>query len=147
MLRSYITSAIRSLLRNRIFSTINLAGLTIGVAAFSLIALYVYHELSYDRNHEKADRIYRVVANLKTENELLHQATTSLPVGPTFLAEFPEVEDYVRIADRKAIVHKGDKSFYENNLDGPTQASSGFSISRWQKLILAQLFRSPIHWC
>ena len=113
MLRNYIISAVRNLLRNTVFSTISVAGLTIGVASFSLIALYLYDELSFDRYHEKADRIYRVVANLKTENEMFHQATTSPPVGPTFLAEFPEVEDYVRVADRKVIVRVGDKAFYE----------------------------------
>lgn len=113
MLRNYIISAFRNLLRNRVFSTLNLAGLTIGVASFSLIALYVYNELSFDRFHPKADRIYRIVADLKTENDMLYQATTSPPVGPTFLAEFPEVEDYVRVADRKVIVRLGDKAFYE----------------------------------
>ena len=81
MFRHNFTVAIRNLKKNMVFSLINVLGLTIGLAAFVLITLYVYHELSYDRYNVKADRIYRIVENLRTENELLLQSTSSPPMG------------------------------------------------------------------
>src|SRR6478609_1521439 len=97
MLKNYILTAIRSLLRSKGFSTINILGLSIGLASFILITLYVYHELSFDRYHKNADRIVRIVENLRTENELLFQSTSAPPRGPTRLKDSPEVKTYVRM--------------------------------------------------
>jgi putative ABC transport system permease protein len=91
MLKNYILTAIRSLLRSKGFSIINILGLSIGLASFILITLYVYHELSFDRYHAKADRIFRIVENLRTENEMLFQSTSSPPMGPTLLKDFPSI--------------------------------------------------------
>ena len=113
MLKNYIITAIRSLLRSKGFSIINILGLSIGLASFILIALYVYHELSFDRYHTKADRIFRIVENLRTENELLLQSTSSPPMGPSLLKDFPEVENYVRFQQWNLLVAKDDKAFYE----------------------------------
>ncbi len=113
MLKNYILTAIRSLLRNKGFSTINILGLSIGLASFILISLYVYHELSFDRYHVKADRIFRIVENLRTENEMLFQSTSSPPMGPFMLKDFPEVESYVRFQQWNLLVTKDDKAFYE----------------------------------
>ncbi|MBX3253388.1 MAG: ABC transporter permease [Chitinophagaceae bacterium] len=60
MLQSYFKTAWRNLLRHKTFSIINIGGLAIGLAACWLIMLYVTNELSYDRNHTNADRIYRI---------------------------------------------------------------------------------------
>ena len=62
MLRNYINVAVRNILRHKVHSSINVVGLAIGLAAFVLIFLYVADEISYDRYHEKADRIYRVAS-------------------------------------------------------------------------------------
>jgi len=113
MLKNYIITAIRSLLRSKGFSVINILGLSIGLASFILISLYVYHELSFDRYHAKADRIFRIVENLRTENELLLQSTSSPPMGPSLLKDFPEVENYVRFQQWNLLVTKDDKAFYE----------------------------------
>ena len=85
MLKNYFITSVRSLMRSKGFSVINITGLAIGLATFALITFYVYHELSFDRYHEKADRIYRIVENLRTENELLLQSTSSPPMGPRML--------------------------------------------------------------
>jgi putative ABC transport system permease protein len=61
MLKIYFKIALRNLKRNRLFSAINIAGLTIGIATCMLLMLYVENELSYDRFNENADRIVRVV--------------------------------------------------------------------------------------
>jgi len=113
MLKNYILTAIRSLLRNKGFSIINILGLSIGLASFILIALYVYHELSFDRYHAKAGRIFRIVENLRTENEILFQSTSSPPMGPALLKDFPEIESYVRFQQWNLLVTKDDKAFYE----------------------------------
>lgn len=113
MLKNYILTAIRSLLRSKGFSAINILGLSIGLASFILITLYVYHELSFDRYHAKADRIFRIVENLRTENEMLFQSTSSPPMGPNLLKYFPEVENYVRFQQWNLLVTKDDKAFYE----------------------------------
>jgi len=114
MFRNYFITALRNLYKNKIFSLINVLGLSVGLASFVLISLYVYHECSMDRFHTKADRIYRIVEDLRTENELLFQATSSPPMGPMLAKDFPEVESYVRFTNDAVRVRKGDLSFYEN---------------------------------
>src|SRR5688572_15306681 len=115
MLRNYFITALRNLYKNRGFSFINILGLTIGLASFMLIGLYVFHELSFDRFHARSGRIYRVVENLRTENELLLQSTSSPPMGPMILKDFPEVENYVRFTGDSRLVKKGNLAFYEED--------------------------------
>lgn len=90
MLKNYFVAAARNLYKNKGFSIINILGLSIGLASFVVIALYVYHERSVDRYHKNANRIYRIVENLKTENELLFQAASSPPWGRLCNATFPK---------------------------------------------------------
>jgi len=61
MLKNYFKSAVRNLLKHKIFSFINITGLTIGLTSYILIALFIFDELTYDRDHQNADNIYRVV--------------------------------------------------------------------------------------
>ncbi|HEY9008716.1 MAG TPA: ABC transporter permease [Ohtaekwangia sp.] len=114
MLKNYITAAFRNLYKNKGFSAINILGLSVGLASFVLITLYVYHELSMDRFNTKADRIYRIVENLRTENELLLQSTSSPPMGPKLVQEFPEVQSFVRFLETGLLVKKDNVSFYED---------------------------------
>ena len=115
MLKNYLKTAIRSLLKNKGFSIINILGLGIGIASFVLIGLYVFHELSYDKYHRNAHRIFRIVENLRTENEMLFQSTSSPPMGPALAAQYPEVENYVRFTSYGVLARKGDVSIYEEN--------------------------------
>ncbi|MCD9015058.1 ABC transporter permease [Parachryseolinea silvisoli] len=114
MLKNYFVAAIRNLYKNKGFSIINILGLSIGLASFMVIALYVYHESSFDRYHKNANRIYRIVENLKTENELLFQAASSPPMGPAMQRDFPEVESYVRFVGGDMVVRRGDVVFIES---------------------------------
>ena len=97
MLLNYLKIAWRSLNKHRFFSLINICGLAIGVAAFWIIALYVTDELSYDRYNEKADRIFRVVQHGKWGNGGFDLAITSAPYAPALKADYPEVEDAIRV--------------------------------------------------
>jgi putative ABC transport system permease protein len=113
MLKNYFITSMRSLMRSKGFSMINIVGLAVGLATFSLISIYVYHELSFDRYHKNADRIFRVVENLRTENEMLFQSTSSPPMGPRLLKDLPEVENYVRFQNWRMLAQRNTVSFYE----------------------------------
>ncbi|HSK13237.1 MAG TPA: ABC transporter permease, partial [Phnomibacter sp.] len=92
-----IKIAWRNLLKDRTFSIINIFGLAIGLACFILISMYVVDELSYDRYHENADRIYRVNADLLFAGNEMKIATSSDPMGETLKRDYPEVEEFARI--------------------------------------------------
>jgi putative ABC transport system permease protein len=97
MLTNFFKIAWRNILKNKVFSLINIFGLAIGLACFLLICLYVSDELSYDRFHEKADRIYRVHSNIIFGGAEMKLAICSDPMGPTLVKDYPEVEQFTRI--------------------------------------------------
>lgn len=115
MFKNYFVTSVRSLMRSKGFSAINIMGLAVGLATFSMIAFYVYHELSFDRYHKNADRIFRIVENLRTENEMLLQSTSSPPMGPRMLKDFPEVEKYVRLQNWTLLAQRNGISYYERD--------------------------------
>jgi putative ABC transport system permease protein len=84
MFKSYLTAAFRNLTRKKTYSVLNILGLAVGIAAFLMISIYVSFELSYDRFHENADRIFAVISG--------DQAVTPVPLAPALMQEFPEVE-------------------------------------------------------
>ncbi|MFD1145231.1 ABC transporter permease [Larkinella insperata] len=100
MLRNYIKIAIRNLRKQRGFTFINISGLAVGLACCLLITLYVVDELSFDRFHEKADRIYRINADIKFGGNDMHMAVSPDPIGPTLLKDYPQVENFVRLHGR-----------------------------------------------
>ncbi|MBO6585354.1 MAG: ABC transporter permease [Gracilimonas sp.] len=93
MLKNYFKIAFRNLFKNKVYSSINIFGLAVGVACCILIALYVQNEWSYDEFHSKADRTYRAWVNETTPEgrELLNTATPVI-LGPTLRDNIPEVE-------------------------------------------------------
>lgn len=97
MKTNLIKIAWRNLLKNRTFSIINVFGLAIGLTCFILIAMYVVDELSYDRYHKHADRIYRVNADLLFAGNNMKLAVSSDPMGETLKKDYPEVEEFARI--------------------------------------------------
>jgi len=115
MVKNYLKIAFRNLWRHRVFSFINIMGLTVGMTAFFLIFLYVKFELSYDSFHSKADRIYRVVCDIKTPTETINADGPSWAVAPHLKSEFPEVESTVRIDKASLLVRSGDIKFQEDN--------------------------------
>jgi len=129
MFKNYFKAAYRNLLNNKGFTFINILGLAIGIASFTIISLFVYHELSFDRYHEKANRIYRIVENLRTDTEVLFQSTSSPPMGPAFAREFPEVVGYVRFNQNGHLVHKDDKIIFEE--DCYLVDSTVFDVFSW----------------
>ncbi len=115
MLKNYFKIAFRNLWRHRVFSFINILGLTVGMTAGFLIFLYVRFELSYDSFHSKEDRIYRVVCDIKTPTEVIKAAGPSWAVGPHIAQDFPQVQAAVRTTGDELLVRKGNVKFQELN--------------------------------
>ncbi|MCF0049354.1 ABC transporter permease [Dyadobacter sp. LJ53] len=112
MITNYFKIASRNLWRHRGFSAINILGLATGMSACLLICLYVSFELSYDKFHSKANRIYRVVTDVETIGETSHKGS-SWAYGPAMLKDFPEIESFVRLSRVSFLVRKGDAKFQE----------------------------------
>ena len=98
MFKSYFTMGWRSLLKNKLYSTLNITGLTFGIVCFLLIGLYVHDELTFDRQHINTERIYRVISTEKNPNN----GTTVVAAAGFMLAEespnaIPEIEMTTRI--------------------------------------------------
>jgi putative ABC transport system permease protein len=98
MLKNYWMVAWRNLVRNKLFSFINIAGLAIGLSVCLLIYQYVQFEQSYDRFHKNAGQIYRVPITYPKSTSLSAGTATNHPaVGPAMKADFPEVEEFARL--------------------------------------------------
>jgi putative ABC transport system permease protein len=115
MLKNYLRIAFRNLWRHRAYSFLNIMGLTIGMSACFLIFLYVRFELSYDDFHDKKDRIYRMVCDIKTPTETMNLGVCSAPMAINAKDEFPEIESVVRFDPRSFLVRRGDIKFQEEN--------------------------------
>ena len=97
MIRNYFKIALRNLVKNKVYSFINIGGLAVGITIFSLISLYVYDEMSFDNSHKKADSIVRLVHHAAWEGREVHHAVTSAAFAPALKAEFAEIKEAVRI--------------------------------------------------
>lgn len=97
MIRNYINFAWRNLLKHKVYSAINIIGLSLSLTAFWFIALFVVDELSFDSYHKKGDRIYRVVSHGKWDDGSFDITGTSAPVASALKKEFPEVEQTARL--------------------------------------------------
>jgi len=97
MLHNYMKTAYRNLMKSKGFSFINIFGLATGLACCILIMLFVLDELSYDRYHENAHRIYRMGNRGIVNNNLDLTARSSPPLGEVLKHEFPEVEAVTRM--------------------------------------------------
>ncbi len=117
MYKNYFKIAFRNLRRHKIYSIINISGLSIGMACCLLILLYVKDELSYDNYHEKSDRIYRLLAISEFAGVSRTFAMTPPALGPAFAREIPEVDSSVRLFrttfDGTVPVSYEDKTFEE----------------------------------
>lgn len=116
MIKNYFITAFRYLIKNKGYTFLNAIGLSVGLACFVLIGLWVRNEVSYDRFHSKSDRIFRVAGKFISESDAMEQAVTSTPLRTALLSDMPEVEDALIIDNNDAIVQRGDKQFMEDLL-------------------------------
>jgi putative ABC transport system permease protein len=113
MFKNYFKTAFRNLSKNKLYSAINIFGLTVGLAACLLIGVYIQHELSYDKFNVNASRIVRVTMEYRAAGTVNTIASTGTKVGPQFKRTFPEVQEYVRIFGTHNVVKTNDKMFDE----------------------------------
>src|SRR5512145_2508295 len=98
MIRNYLLIAWRNLLKNKVFSLINIMGLAIGIAIFVVTMQYVFFERSYDKQYRYADRMFRVTIDGFEEGKLSWQdAESYYGSAPALKAKYPEIAGYARI--------------------------------------------------
>jgi putative ABC transport system permease protein len=117
MLKNFFTIALRNCWRNKATSLIHIAGLSLGIATFLLIVLFVQHERSYDRFNKQADQIVRVTFHGRMNGGDIREANVMPPVAAAMRSEFPEVRATTRICPQG--IHRisyGDKTFREDEM-------------------------------
>ncbi|MCD4683212.1 MAG: ABC transporter permease [Bacteroidales bacterium] len=113
----FFKTVLRNFTHNRLYTTINILGLAIGLSCFTFIFLYVQDELSYDKHHKKYKRIYRLESDITISDKHQQVSKSSFAIGPTFKKEFPEIEAFVRFREiEKSFLSYKDKQFYEDLL-------------------------------
>src|SRR5688572_8380059 len=123
MFKNYFKIAFRNLWKHKVFSFINIMGLTVGITSCFLIFLYVKFEMSYDSMHKKADRIYRLVSDIKTPSDIIHAGGPAWAVPPHIKPDFPQVEEFVRVSSQSFLIRRGNIKFQEER---SAYADSGF---------------------
>jgi len=128
MLKHYFVISWRNIIRNKFYSIILVLGLAIGIAASLLLAMYTWHELTYDNFHEKKDRIFLVGVDSKEGEEEGKSGWTTPPTGPALQESFPEIEATTRLCFwfDDVIVSRDDKQYAEDHIVGAD--STVFSI-------------------
>ncbi|MGA2624185.1 MAG: ABC transporter permease [Bacteroidota bacterium] len=117
MLKNYLKIALRNILKFKVFSFINIFGLSAGVACCIVIMLYVVNELDFDKYHEFKDRIYRVAEIETADKSVSIDPVTAPPLVPALKADYPDVEAAARIyAGNSQVVRYNGKTFYEEKL-------------------------------
>jgi putative ABC transport system permease protein len=117
MITNLIKVAFRNFFREKFYTLLNVVGLAVGIAVSMLIGIYILNELSYDRFHSKADRIYRLISHLEMGSNSFDGNAVFPPLGATLKDNLPEVEYSVRISQPADLLVKvEDIAFFEQNI-------------------------------
>ena len=116
MLKIFFTTALRNLVKNKVFTLLNISGLAIGVAVCLLIGVWLERELSFDNFHPKGNKIFRLSNTFKSESESFSQA----PSGPAFGSQLPKqlssVQSACRCFSDQYKIKRGNNQFFESNV-------------------------------
>lgn len=114
MFKNYLVFTSRLIKRDKFHYFLNFLGLSTGIACCIIIMLFLKNELTYDQHHENADRIYRISSNYVTSGKPLLYAVTSPALGPRLKEEYPEIQDFVRVAPlSEMLIELDDRRFYQ----------------------------------
>lgn len=117
MFKNYLKTALRNFWRQKTYSSINMVGLSVGLACSFLIFLWVKHELSYDQFHEHGAQIHRVMRNYSSNNKIYTWSATPMPLAKVLEEEYPEVTHAILTTwTQKKLLSKADKVFRENGI-------------------------------
>ncbi|MGZ5190244.1 MAG: ABC transporter permease, partial [Flavisolibacter sp.] len=116
MVRNYLKTALRNLLRYKGFALINIASLSIGIVGCLVIGLFVFDERQYDKNIPGGENIYRIYEEYKNENATTYGASVAPAYAPFLKQQYPEVDQTVRIlmTGDKRLLESGEKRNYED---------------------------------
>ena len=121
MFKNYLKIAWRNLLRHRVFTVINIAGLAIGMASSALILLWIQNEVSYDRFHQKAARLYEVYKHSAVNGKFQSSAITPMVMAKTLKQEYPQVEETARTTGANFLFTVGEQLLNVNGaFTGPS---------------------------
>jgi putative ABC transport system permease protein len=96
MIKNYFTIAWRNLIKNRLYSIINIGGLAVGMAVSFMLLLYVYNEFSFDKFNTNSDRLFAVLRNQPSNGELMTNSATPVPLAPALIKDYPDIEKVAR---------------------------------------------------
>lgn len=124
MIQNYLKIAIRNLSRNKLYTSINVVGLTFGLIFFFLIGLYVFDELTFDHQHINANRIFRLIEHRKTPADDISIAAASYKLSEESKNVFDEIENTTRLI-QGGRDNLGDVEGQKKFLEGITAANNG----------------------
>jgi putative ABC transport system permease protein len=145
MFTNYLKLALRNLMRNKVYSFINIFGLALGITCCLLLSLYIWDEMSYDKHHKRANDLYRIITNIQTESTVERVGATSPPIAVAIKDEVPEVEAAARILNppgvkeyfttgekekAQSLMRYKENLFYEN--DGLLADSTLFDVFTYE---------------
>lgn len=117
---NYVRIGLRSLVKDRAYSAINIAGLSIGIACCLILGLYLYNALNYDAYHDKQNHLYRVVNELTINGKTDFAAISSRELAPLLAEQYPEVEQAMRLAEvpfaQSQLRDSANQAYYWQNL-------------------------------
>ena len=116
MLKNYFRIALRNLVKHKLYSIVNITGLTLGITACMLIGFYVWNETNYDGFHKNADRIVRVTMEFSSSGTTNSVAVTGTKVGPDFQRHFPEIAAFTRTIKGSRVITADNNVFTEDNV-------------------------------
>lgn len=116
MFKNLLKTTVRYIRKHVGYSLLNVLGLTLGITSALFLIIYVSDELSYDRYHEKADRIYRVSSKITETDDQFTWIVAQIPFGPQAAQDYPEIESFTRFINMPRALYKyEDKEYNEEN--------------------------------
>ncbi len=117
MFKNYLKIAWRNLIKNKVYSAINIIGLAVGMAVAMLIFLFIMNEFSFDSFHQQGKNIYRVMRGFDDNGSIKKVSYLSGPYAPALLNDFKgEIKEAVRVNPTNGLLSFGDKSFNEKKI-------------------------------
>ena len=116
MFRNLLKTSVRYIRKHAGYSLLNVLGLTLGITSALFLIIYVSDELSYDRYHENAERIFRVSSTITETDDQFTWNVAQIPIGPQVARDYPEVQSFVRFINMPRALYKfEDKEYIEDD--------------------------------
>ena len=128
IVKNYLLLAFRSLLKNKIYTVVNIAGLTFGLACSILISLWVWDEISYDKFHEKKTNIFQLFGDRFSDEERLIIPYAPSSLAEPMLAEIPEIVRITRVFPAEVVFHGSEEQYSEQGIYADSSLFHMFSF-------------------